>query len=266
MSPVPLSLKRMFVVSVVLVGFLLGTFLPAGPGQAASIALVLEGPTVLAKGSKTEYALTITGGPGAFPGGEFSYTAKLLGKNLTGSSVTPSTAKSSDGLFRFNLTAPSATGEVTLQLVAASTLGGNSEELQRESEIDIVTPIVFSVTLLNSGPVAADDVGVDFYVDGSYIGSKSAAVPASGTAAVSYEWAVASLRGGAHELTAIIDRTSELVEFTTGDNVLVRTFYIQSEQNLIGSILTPIVALLAAMLVLLLLRKPGRRPRGAKPL
>jgi len=255
--------------AILLVGLLLLVIvLPfaSGPTAAAGTSAVLEGPTVLAKGAKVEYTLSVSGGPGGFPGGGYTYTAKLVGKNLTGSSVTPNSGANASGAFRFNVTAPTAPGTVTLQVDIKSTFGANSEELRRELELTVVTPILFVVTLRNTGPVAANDVEVDFYVDGSFLGSKSSDVPAAGSVVVSYEWAVANLRTGKHVVTAIIDRNGELVEFSTGDNVLTQTFYIEPEQNLAGIILSPLVAVLAVLLTLALLRKPGRRPRGAKPL
>jgi hypothetical protein len=101
--------------------------------------------------------LTIVGGPAADLGANYTYKAEIIADNETGSSISPSTGSSASGVFRLNITMPGEAQTITVKVNATSKSPDSTEHVSkvREFEVKVVSPIVITATVHNTGSVDA---------------------------------------------------------------------------------------------------------------
>lgn len=226
------------------------------------ISIQLDRPAFVGKDQTVMCSLTITGGPAEDGSANFSYDAEIVADNTTGSLVTPSSASSTSGLFKINVTMPGEAPQTIKVKVNASSKGGSpavTKYLEQEFEIKVVDPIVITATVYNLGNVDAKNLTARFYADGELLGAKMFNVTALSVSKLVYNWTFEKISSGKHVVTISVDDPNELVEFSEGNNVYTLTIYVGDEGNPLGAILTIAVIIASVFAGLMWLQKPPRR-------
>lgn len=240
---------------------------PTGNVAAYSgISIELDYPAFAGKGQSFECTLQVSGGPAADKAGNYSYRAEIIGTNTTGSLVTPSTATSATGEFKFNVTMPStAPQDIKIRINATSKESATSVSRTTEQDFAMkaVDPIVIKATVFNRGSVDAQNVSVDFYADGSLLETRVVTVSASSSQEVKYNWTFLKIKSGKHVVTVTVDDPNDVVEFSDGNNVFSRTIYVGKQGNPAGAVLTMGVIIMSVLVALMYISKPP--PRKKKP-
>ena len=252
-------MKARILLLLVLLALLAG---PTAPSRAEPVAIVIEGPTAVAPSSIHEYSITVTGGPAAV-NGTFEIRAILQGANLAGADpVVDRILSNREGKFRLNVTAPDAEGPIQLYVRARSSGEGTNETSETRLQIEVARPVELRATIRNTGPTAALNVTVYFYVDGLRVGNASIArIDAGGQADVNVTYIPVNLAPGRHvvRIEADLDgdgriEPGELVE---------QDFFYKSEPTNIPAILGTITVVMIVVLVFVLLAIRRQRRQGA---
>lgn len=235
----------------------------SAPGASgwSGITVDLDHPAFAGKGEVVSVTLTIAGGPAGDAGGNFTYKAEIKASNMTGASVSPNTATTETGLFRFNLTMPGYAPQKIKIVVNATSKARTleSRSIVVEFEMKVVDPIVIRAEVFNLGPVDARNVTAKFYADGMYLATRIFNVSAQSSTTVSYNWTFSTIKDGKHVVSVIIDDPSRIVEFSDGNNAYSLTIYVGEEGNALGALLTIGVIIAAVLFALMYLQKPIRR-------
>lgn len=241
-----------------------GASLLAASGVASAynpveVSMVI--PTFAGTLEKVECTLTVSGGPAAVLGTNYTYKAEIVADNKTGSSVTPSTGGSPTGVFKLNVTMPGEAQTIKVRVNATSKGDDSSETVYkvREYEVNVVSPIKISATVYNTGDVDAENVTATFYADGILLGEQVFGVAAGESRTVTHNWTWAKIANGEHVVTVVIDDEDGIVEFSDGNNVYSMTIYVGSQGNPVGAILTIGVIIMSILVALVIMAKPTRR-------
>ena len=260
--------KGRVVVAMLLLTFAFPALLSVPSMQNASaysdVIMQFDGPSFAGKLEKVPCTLTVSGGPAADVGGNFTYKAEVVADNKTGSSVSPSSGSSSSGVFRMNITMPGdapQTIKIKFNVSSKDAATGDSVEKVREYEIEVVDPIVITATVYNVGDVEARNVTAKFYADGIYLGMRTFDIAAGGSKSVSYNWTWLNIDDGKHTVTVVLDSANDIVEFSSGNNVYTMTVYVGDESNLLGGVLTIGVVIMSVFVFLTYLQKPVRKKK-----
>lgn len=236
------------------------------PGDAraafSGIEVNLDRPSFAGTDQTVECTLTVRGGPAGDLGGNYSYSAEVVGTNTTGSSVVPNTATSQSGVWKLNVTMPSeGLQKIKIRINATSTAssGSSSDTFQADFTVTVVVPILIKATVFNTGAVDARNVTTRFYADGVLISTQSINVSAGGSQVVSYNWTFLKIKTGKHVVSVSVDEPNDLVEFSDGNNVVSRTIFVGKQSNAVGAIITGAVIIVSAMVFLMWIQKPARR-------
>ncbi len=240
--------------------------LNVAPGARAytGITIDLEHPTFAGKSQKVQCTLTIAGGPASGEAGNYSYKIEITGKNTTGSSATPSSGNSIEGVWVLNITMPERASQTIKIKVNASSKSVETQQtkyLENEFDIKVVDPIVIRAEVFNNGPVAALNVTAKFFADGALLNTQIFNLSANTSTALIYNWTFLKISGGKHIITVSVDDAGKVVEFSNGNNVFSRTIYVEQTSNPIGGVLTIAVIILSVFVGLLYLQKPIRREK-----
>lgn len=228
----------------------------------SGISIQLDRPTFAGKSQKVECTLVISGGPAEDIGGNYSYRAEIVADNITGSSVTPTTATSATGTFRFNVTMPGEAPQTIKIKINATSKGGVpqvTKYLEQEFKMKVVDPILIKATAYNTGVVDARNVTARFYADGTYLAARIFNVTAGSSTTLFYNWTFESISSGKHVITVVLAGGNELVEFSTGNNVYTLTIYVGGGGNPLGAVLTIGVIIASVFVGLMWLQKPPKR-------
>lgn len=227
------------------------------------ISIQLDRPSFAGKGETVACVLTISGGPAEDGiGSNYSYKAEIEADNATGSSINPTSASNSNGVFKLSITMPGEAPQKIRIVINATSKGGSplvTKYLEQVFEMKVVDPIVITATVYNAGDVDARNVTAKFYADGMYLASRVFNVTAGSSATLSYNWTFDNIRSGKHVITVVVDDANQLVEFSTGNNVYSLTIYVGSESNPLGAVLTIGVIVASVFVGLMWLQKPQRR-------
>lgn len=243
--------------------------LQTAPNAAAysGIEVTLQRPAFAGLNETVECVMTISGGP-AQPGGNYSYSASVIGANTTGSSISPASGPTQQsGTFRLNITMPEVAPEtikIRVNATSTSQSGTASNTLQQDFEIKVVVPVLIQAVVVNSGPIAASNVTASFYADGVLLSTQTFNVSASGTQKLAYNWTFLSIKTGKHVVTVAVNDPNNIVEFTNGNNVITRDVWIGGQSNPVGALLSGAVIVLAFLVFLMYIQKPMRRPKTKK--
>jgi hypothetical protein len=181
---------------------------------------------------------------------------------VTDGVVTPGNANDRNGSFRVDVTMPSVAQDMVLRVTVSSFAGTTGVELEnvtRDYPIKIVTPIVITVKVVNSGQIAVGNVPIEFFADGAKIFNTTVSIAANSSATVQYNWTTVSLSVGTHDITVQLDPSNEFVRFEGGGAVFTQTIYYGSPNY--GSSDGLIVVLIAFLLFTsyIVYRRPKRK-------
>ncbi|MCU0860593.1 MAG: hypothetical protein MUE55_08430 [Thermoplasmata archaeon] len=243
-----------------------GASLLAVAGNAAAytpVEISMDVPTFAGTLEKVKCTLTVTGGPAATEGTNYTYKAEIIADNETGSSVSPSTGSSVSGKFNLTITMPGEAQTITVRINATSKSAHTSDSVSevREYEVKVVEPILITATVYNTGSVDAEDVKASFFADGILLGDKEFSLAAGASIELAYNWTWANIAEGEHVVSVVIDDESGLVEFSDGNNVYTKTIYVGSQSNPVGAILTVGVIIMSILVALMYMAKPQKRKK-----
>lgn len=227
-------------------------FVPAAAQEP--VVVVIQGPSAVAPGSTSTYAITVTGGPAATNGTyEISYVVQ--GDNTVGADpTTPRLLSTSDGRFSVNITAPEVEGLVELYVRASSIGELGNESGETRFAIEVLTPIELRATLRNNGAAAAVDVEVRFYVDGKFVGNTSVLRLGPGEQTeVAVTFIPVGVGIGRHTVTVEADLDGDGVVSPERGELIASEFFYRSEDTNLPAILGTLTVFLVAILVLVLL-------------
>jgi hypothetical protein len=243
-----------------LVAALLVSLSPAsaqGPINAA-----LTGPAAAGVGHTASYDLTITGGPA----GSVNYTVQyyITGSDTAGGlplSTSPATTSGARPAFKVNITAPTKEGTITLVVKVSAHAGGTVENATAEKAIVVITPIVLSATFRNTGPTAALNVTVRFYVDDAVVGTTTIArIDANKEASAMFNYLPLGLQPGTHRvrIEADLDRNG-VIDPARGEAFTSQLFYKGTPGlSTAWTVLIGIAVFVPVMIVTMAVRRRGR--------
>jgi hypothetical protein len=230
----------------------------------SGITIDLDRPAFAGKEQSVQCTLTIAGGPASDSSGNYTYKIEITGKNTTGSAATPISGASPSGIWKLNITMPDRASQTIKIKVNASSRNLATFEtkyLENEFEIKVVDPILIRAEIFNNGLVDALNVTAKFFADGALLHTQTFNLPANSSTALIYNWIFLKIKEGKHVITVSIDDTGSVVEFSNGNNVFSRTFYVEQTSNPIGGVLTIAVIILSVFVGLMYLQKPIRRKK-----
>ncbi len=214
----------------------------------------------MAAGEKAEYIITAVGGPGDEAGGNFSFVAKLIGPPLTEGKVIPTNGRSADGIFRVNVTAPSAPQDMVLRInVTSTSAAGVSERVTKEIPIKVLTPVVITATVKNEAEMAVKGIPVVFYADGVKVFETEIDLDPKTSKTLVYNWTDPEMRQGEHIITVTIDPENEFVKLDTGGTTYTKVIYLGQESYGGTNALLVIIIVLSIFLIYFVYRRPKRR-------
>ena len=223
------------------------------------IYVSIEGRNVLATGEKSQYVVKVIGGPGSLTGGNFSYAAKLVGTNLSGSLVTPSSGASSSGLININVTAPGVPQDVILVLNITSATILDSEFAVKTFPIKVLAPVVIRATVKNAGDFDVTGVPLSIYADGTEVYETTVDVDALTSRTITYNWTDPEMSQGEHVITVLLDPGNKFVEFESGGSVYTTTIYVGKSSYGTTDALLGILFVMSVVLVLIIYSRPKKR-------
>lgn len=188
----------------------------------------LAGPAAAAVGQTASYDLSIIGGPS----GSANYTVQyyITGSDTTGGLPLASSPSSTSGArptFKVNITAPTKEGTITLVVKVSAQAGGTIENGTAEKAIVVITPIVLSTTFRNTGPTAALNVTVRYYVDDALVGTRTIArIDVNKDAVATFNYLPVGLQPGTHHVRIEADLDGNgVIDASRGEAVTSQLFY-----------------------------------------
>ena len=225
------------------------------------IYISVDGKSTVATGETNPYEIMAIGGPAEGAGGNYTFSVTLEGKNIDDAWLYPSDGTSATGIFKFNLTAPTVTTEMTIIVdVTSSSSTGSKQTSSLNYYVDSVVPIVISAKVINQGSVALTNIPVYFYADGELLEETSVSLAAGASTFVYYNW-TESVGQGQHEITVELDPNGQFVRFASGGTVYTQTIYVgmsdfgNTDAILIGGIV------LLAFVAYIVYRRPMAKRR-----
>jgi hypothetical protein len=227
----------------------------------------LEGPLVVTTGSVTQYKLSMVGGPAEAGVGNYSYNADFAGTgSIYGSYFVPGSAEpTSSGVFYINLTAPSEAQTLTIWINCTSTGSTESMTFPLVYKVEVVEPIVFQATIINTGDVAVSGVPLALYIleegQWSEVHSTSLDLAAGQSYDFLYNWTALDLEPGRYKVRMLLDPDNAIVTFEGGSTVHETTIYYElSGYGGINTLLWVLVIALG-LVAFLLWRRPKAKGR-----
>lgn len=225
------------------------------------VAIVIEGPTAIGVSSTHAYTVTVTGGPGA-EGGQFEIRAVLQGTNLAGADPVVDRIFSNErGVFTVNVTAPQEEASIQLYVRARSFNATTNATKETRLQIEVARPLELRATIRNTGPTAALNVTVYFYVDGRLVGNTTLArIDAGGQTDANVTYIPAGLAPGRHVVKIWADLDGDGSE--DPGELVDQDFFYRSTASNVPAILGTITVFLIVILVFVLLAIRRQRRQG----
>lgn len=190
------------------------------------------GPTVLPLLGHSAYVLNGTGGPAFEPNGtkigNLTYYISVLGPNLTGVSMAPSSGAIIPGFPAEPTLSVGSTPEVlTVVVELASVHKTQNETLNLTYTVTVVRPYVVSATIVASAGVTVLSFPIVVDLDGAPVGTVTVPTLTPGqTYNLSYQYATLGLSAGEHTFSISLESQHGLVSFAGGATVYSATFYV----------------------------------------
>ena len=222
---------------LVLVGVALAVLvLPALPGAHAATANPVSGsvsgPGVVATQGNVSVRINATGGPAVAANGtlvgNLTYYASVSGTNLTGVSISPTTARLEAGVpYSAVLTAGGTAERLTVTVMVSSVLGTQNVSNNFSYSVPVVRPYVLSATIVNTGSVAALGFPLVVRLDGYAVGTvRVPTIPVGGQYNLSFEYPTLGLAAGDHTFSISLANAHGLLRFPGGATTYSVTFYV----------------------------------------
>lgn len=190
----------------------------------------------------------------------YSVTVYFSGQNMTGFSPTNTyhNFSSSQPDFGFQVKAPNGTQQMKfLVKTSAVSSSGATETFTSTYTVNVISPIFLHATVTNTKQVPLYNVTVNFYVDNSYVTTKTIQSLGSGqTVLLNYTWLNPYLNNGEHTLKVEVNNT--LISINNGGSSVTTHFYYGSPPNY--NWIFYIVAVVAVFMFVMAMGA-GRRPR-----
>ncbi|MGD0057319.1 MAG: CARDB domain-containing protein [Methanomassiliicoccales archaeon] len=232
---------------------------PVSAVEGGPIYVSIEGRNVVATGETWQYVVTVIGGPGVQTGGNFSYTAELVGLNVTDSLVDPSSGVSSSGVFNMSVTLPPLPQDVTLVLNIISSAGLDSEKTVKTFPIKVLTPVVIQAAVKNTGDFGVEGMPVSFYADGAKVYETTVDIDAQSSKTIRYNWTDPQMSSGQHVITVMLDPNNKFVKFSSGGSVFTTTIYVGKSSYGTTDTLLGILFVISVVLALIVYSRPKKR-------
>lgn len=223
------------------------------------VYISVQGSGTIPAGDRAQYLVTVIGGPGSLPGGNFSFVAKVVGPNIGDAFVAPSSGLSATGVFRINVTAPTTPQDIILIVNVTSSSLTLSERGSTFYPIRVLSPVSISATVKNTGAVEVNGIPVAIYADGRKVHETSISLKASSSTVVRYNWTDPDMTPGQHVITVVIDPNSEFVGFETGGTVYTTTIYIGRTDYGTTNALLAVLFVVSLVLIVIVYRRPKKR-------
>ncbi|MEM2839247.1 MAG: CARDB domain-containing protein [Thermoplasmata archaeon] len=264
-----ISRRMLLSVGIIMALFLSAIALPlsatdARAGNDASesmyLTVKLEGPGVLGAGVEGKFVLRISY---FFKEriDNYSYTASIVGEDISGGAVSPNNGTSSKGVFNLTITGASEPGTMTVQINASAEEFGKKWYKVEEFDIEIVNSIVIRASIENKGYAPVTNVSVRMLVDGALIDEKRISINPISRIDVTFNWTFSSISEGRHVIMIIIDDPMEVAEFHEGNNVLIKEIYYATSGNWLRGFLAIGIMFIAFVLVMTLLQRSAKKPK-----
>lgn len=189
----------------------------------------------------------------------YSVTIYIAGDNLSG--ISPSNTyhnfSSSNPDFKVSLTAPKATQTLTLLVKTTASTGSGLKKSTETYTVKVISPIFLHASLSNRQSVAMYNVTVNFYVDNTYVASKTISkLGAYQTVVVNYTWTAPYLTKGSHTLKVAVNNS--LVSVDNGGTSVTSHFYYGTPPNFTWIYY---IAAAVGVFMIIMVSGAGRRPR-----
>lgn len=264
-----MRMRRLLILALALTMLL--SFTPVFPTAQAQdesdVKVFIVGPDALGISEQAVYTITVVGGPGEEPGGQWRVSAHLTGKNVTEASPNLGNAyneTNESNIFQVDVTAPPNPQNMVLNVGAASILGANITLANDTYKIAVVTPISLRATITNPSNSTLMNVLVNFKVDGELIGSAEPIpeIGPSGEGTATFSWITKDISPGRHELEIEIDLNGDgIVDETRGEALFIESFYGPTGDP---NIFVVVLVVLLVIVILLMLPSTLRRKRKRK--
>jgi hypothetical protein len=221
----------------------------------------IDGKSCIATSEKSEYVIRVIGGPGEEPGGNFSFTAKLIGPSPAEAKVIPTNGKSPTGLFRVNVTAPPTAQNMILRInvTSVSANGTLVEKVTKDFPIKVLVPVVITATVKNDGNMSVKNIPVAIYADGSKIYETTINLDPKTSKTIVYNWTDPYMKRGEHVIMVTIDPGNTLVKLDTGGTSFTTTIFVgKTDYSSLNALLVGLL-LLSLFLIYVVYRRPKRR-------
>ena len=230
----------------------------SGPQESMLIDVRLDGPNVVGTNLQSAFTVRISY---AYPERiqSYSYTAKIVGSNLAGATVTPNNATGSTGSFSLRVTGASVAGKMTVEINATAFEADATWYRIKDFDVDVVRPVYIDADIINYGNISVNNVSVQMIIDDVLMETKYYNVSARGDALVNFSWVFSTIPQGKHTVKLVIDEESKIIEFSKGDNVLSFDIYYSDSGNLLRGILSIMIIFVGVILFLTIIQKGKKK-------
>jgi hypothetical protein len=203
-----------------------------GVAATPAVAGNITGPTVLAYNANQKFTIEASGGP-AFAAngtqvGNLTYYASVVGTNLTGVSLNPTTSGFANGTPQHTqLTAGTLSQVLTIQVEISSVHGTANASLNLTYTVDVVQPYVLSLNLVSNSPSTILTFVLAVDLDGTPVGSLTVpSLTAKQAYTATFQYATTGLSAGEHTFTVSLASEHGLVSFASGGTSYSTSFYV----------------------------------------
>ena len=230
----------------------------SGPQESMLIDIRLDGPNLLGANLPSDFTIRISY---AYPERiqSYSYTAKIVGTNIAGATLTPDNSTGSSGSFPLKITGTSVAGKMTVQINATTVEADATWYRIKEFEIDVMRPVYIDAALVNYGNTPVNNVSVQMIIDGVLMETKYYNLSAQGDTLVNFTWVFSTITQGKHTIKLVIDDESKIVEFSRGDNVISMDVYYTDSGNILRGILSIMIIFVGVILFLTIIQKGKKK-------
>ncbi len=186
------------------------------------------------------------------PAGNYTWNA-----SVSAGTVTPTKGTTDAESFALTVTAGTTTGDLVLTIG----LTNGSVSQTEKYTIKVISPVVITADVRNTGNVTLSNIPVQFKADGAVINTTTFTIPANSTKTLTYNWTAGGLSDGDHTVEIVLDPDNEFVTFLDGSKTFTSTFH--KGGTIFGTLnilLAGFVVLLAVVIILTYLNR-GRKKR-----
>lgn len=189
----------------------------------------------------------------------YTVTVYFSGDNLTGfaPSNTFHNFSASNPDFVLEVTAPNVKQQMTFMVKTTADSSSGAKSFVSTYKINVIPPIYLHAAVTNKNTVSLYNVTVNFYVDNTYVASRTITTIGAGqTQNLNYTWLAPYISNGEHTLEVQVNNT--MLSINGGGNSVTTHFYYGNPPNY--NWIYYIVAVVAIFMLVLAMGS-GRRPK-----